>query len=153
MLRITQQSNAAAAKKYYSAADYYSEGQELVGLWRGEGAKRLGLSGVIDKDSFELLCDNRDPRSKGPLTVRTKDERTVGYDFTWSVPKSVSLVYAMTGDRDILDAFRAAMHETMCEMEREMKTRVRRGGRQEDRLTGEMTWAEFVHRTSRPVEG
>src|SRR5258708_4700344 len=93
MLRIAQQGNAAAAKKYYSAADYYTEGQEIVGLWGGVGAKRLGLSGVIDKDSFELLCDNRDPRTKGPLTVRTKEERTVGYDFTWSVPKSVSLLY------------------------------------------------------------
>src|SRR5579871_3583906 len=136
MLRVTQQSNAAAAKKYYSAADYYTEGQELVGRWGGEGAKRLGLTGVIDRDSFELLCDNRDPRTKGPLTVRTKEERTVGYDFTFSVPKSVSLLYAMTGDGQILEAFRAAVHETMSDVEADMQTRVRKGKQDTDRTTG-----------------
>ena len=43
MLRITQQDNAKAAKQYYSSADYLSEGQEIVGSWGGEGARRLGL--------------------------------------------------------------------------------------------------------------
>src|SRR5262249_35820341 len=31
MLRITQQTSADAAKAYYTSADYYSEGQELIG--------------------------------------------------------------------------------------------------------------------------
>ena len=64
--------------------------------------------------------------------MRTRTERTVGYDFTFSVPKSVSLLYAMSGDQGILDAFRGAVDETMREMEAEMKTRVRKGG-QDDR--------------------
>ncbi len=51
----------------------------------------------------------------------------MGYDFTFSVPKSVSLLYAMSGDQDIMDAFRAAVDETMREIEAEMKTRVRMG--------------------------
>jgi conjugative relaxase-like TrwC/TraI family protein len=41
--------------------------------------------------------------------VRTRADRTVGYDFTFSVPKSVSLLYALSGDQDILDAFRDAV--------------------------------------------
>ena len=41
----------------------------------------------------------------------------------------------------------------MREIEVEMKCRVRAGGRDEDRITGEMTWAEFIHTTSRPVDG
>jgi conjugative relaxase-like TrwC/TraI family protein len=41
----------------------------------------------------------------------------------------------------------------MEEIEREMKARVRRGGKNENRLTGSMAWAEFVHFTSRPVDG
>ena len=36
MIRISQQDSAGAAKKYYSTADYYNEGQELVGSWGGK---------------------------------------------------------------------------------------------------------------------
>jgi conjugative relaxase-like TrwC/TraI family protein len=153
MLRITQQNSAPGAKRYYATADYYSEGQELVGLWGGKGAKRLGLEGTVDKFSFERLCDNLDPKTGEPLTVRTRTERTVGYDFTFSVPKSVSLLYAMSGDQDILAAFRSAVSDTMQDIEAEMKTRVRMDGQDSNRPTGNMVWAEFIHTTSRPVDG
>lgn len=116
-------------------------------------AARLGLTGTVDKFSFERLCDNLDPHTSKQLTVRTRGQRTVGYDFTFSVPKSVSLLYAMSGDKDILEAFRGAVDETMREMESEMKTRVRRKGQDTDRTTGNMVWAEFIHTTSRPVDG
>src|SRR5262245_17820583 len=124
MLRITQQSSPSGAKQYYSQADYLSEGQEIVGCWGGQGARLLGLDGVVDREAFEGLCDNLDPRTGKQLTARTRSDRTVGYDFTWSVPKSVSLVYALSGDEQILDAFRAAVDETMRDIEAEMKTRV-----------------------------
>ncbi len=153
MIRISQQDNAAGAKRYYATADYYSEGQELVGSWGGKGAARLGLEGTVDKESFDRLCDNLDPRTGESLTVRARSERTVGYDFTFSVPKSVSLLYAMSGDQGIMDAFRGAVHVTMREMETEMKTRVRRELQNSDRTTDNMVWAEFIHTTSRPVDG
>src|ERR1700691_2332454 len=116
MIRITQQNSSAGAKRYYATADYYSEGLEVVGSWGGKGAKRLGVEGTVDKESFERLCDNLDPRTGEQLTVRTRSERTVGYDFTFSVPKSVSLLYAMSGDERIMDAFRASVNDTMREM-------------------------------------
>src|SRR5207237_8685983 len=127
MIRITQQDSAGSAKRYYATADYYSAGQEIVGSWGGKGASRLGLEGTVDKDSFERLCDNLDPRTGKPLTVRTRTERTVGYDFTFSVPKSVSLLYAMSGDEAILDAFRASVGVTLREMETVVERRVRKG--------------------------
>jgi conjugative relaxase-like TrwC/TraI family protein len=153
MIRVTQQEHADGAKRYYAAADYYTQGQELIGHWGGKGAERLGLSGQVGKEAFEQLCDNLDPRTGKPLTVRTRAERTVGYDFTFSVPKSVSLLYGLTEDAAMLEAFRSAVDETMREMEAEMKTRVRRRGADSNRTTGNMVWAEFIHTTSRPVDG
>ena len=153
MLRITQISSSIGHKGYYSAADYYSEGQELVGQWRGEGAKRLGFSGEVQKDAWDALCDNRNPATGEALTARQKRNRRVGYDFTFDVPKSVSVLYSLTKDERILDAFRASVDETMRGMEAEIKARVRKSGRNEDRTTGNMVWGEFVHFTSRPVDG
>ena len=43
MLRIIQTQSAAQAKSYYSHSDYYTEDQELAGVWKGKGAERLGL--------------------------------------------------------------------------------------------------------------
>ena len=150
MLRIVQQSNSAAAKGYFFKADYYADGAELPGVWGGRGAALLGLSGEVKREAFYALCDNQDPRSGGPLTVRTKSERTVLYDWSFDVPKAVSLLYELGGDERILDVFRGAVRDTMNEIEPETKTRVRKSGAAEDRTTGNMTWAMFVHRTSRP---
>ncbi|MCA9281074.1 MAG: relaxase domain-containing protein [Phycisphaeraceae bacterium] len=145
--------SAARAKSYYTTADYYIEGQEMPGVWRGKGAARLGLDGTVDRASWELLCDNRDPFTGKPLTVRRKSERRVGYDFNFHCPKSVSLLYGLTRDERILGVFRASVQETMQEIETESKARVRAGGRNEDRVTGNLVWGEFVHFTARPEGG
>ncbi len=157
MLRVTPSQNAEAAKQYFGKSmvrsDYYSEGQEIAGLWGGRAAERLGLSGQVDQESYFALCDNLDPKTKEKLTPRQKDNRRAGYDFTFSAPKSVSVMYELSGDERILAAFRDAVKDTMGEVEAEMKTRVRKGGKDENRLTANMVWAEFVHFTSRPVDG
>ena len=106
MIRITQQNSASGAKRYYATADYYSQGKEIVGKWGGKGAALLGLEGTVDQFSFERLCDNLNPKTGEQLTVRTRTDRTVGYDFTFTCPKSVSLLYALSGDEGILEAFR-----------------------------------------------
>ncbi|HWL08959.1 MAG TPA: MobF family relaxase, partial [Planctomicrobium sp.] len=153
MLRIIESISAGRAKSYYSTADYYTEGQELTGRWRGEGARLLGLSGEIAAKEWESLCDNHDPRSGETLTPRQKENRRVGYDFNFHVPKSVSILHGLTGDERLLDAFRDAVEETMQDIESEMKTRVRKSGRNEDRTTSNAVWGEFVHFTSRPIDG
>jgi conjugative relaxase-like TrwC/TraI family protein len=153
MLRITQNQHPAGAMSYYSTADYYSEGQELTGYWRGEAARRLGLSGEVRKPDWDALCQNIHPQTRQQLTPRTKSNRTVGYDFNFHVPKSVSLLYAMTKDERLLEAFRDSVQATMDVIESEMRTRVRLKGKNEDRITGNAVWGEFVHLTSRPVGG
>ena len=98
MLTIHAASSAADVKKYFDVADYYSEGQETIGRWSGSLAARLGLSGQVDKASFERLCDNLHPVTGEQLTLSTKDNRRVGYDFTFSAPKSFSIVEAMADE-------------------------------------------------------
>ncbi len=156
MLRIIQNSSAGRAKSYYtspSTADYYTEGQELEGTWRGEGAARLGLSGKVGKEAWDALCDNRHPVTGQTLTLRRKDQRRVGYDFNFHAPKSLSVLYAHTKDQRLMDAFNGAVDDTMRDMESEMKTRVRTGGSNGDKTTANMVWGEFVHLTARPVDG
>lgn len=155
MLRINQQKNATAAKSYYSSpAEYYRPGeQEVVGLWGGKAADRLDLAGDVLRPHFERLCDNRHPFTGEQLTARMRKDRRVGYDFTFDASKSVSIVYGITEDPAILDAFREAVAATMAEMEAGVKVRVRKRGQFAERVVGNMAWAEFLHFTARPVGG
>ena len=153
MLRIRQNSHVAGAKSYYSVADYYSEGQELTGRWRGKSAARLGLNGDVEQADWDALCDNRHPATGEQLTARMRADRTVCYDFNFHVPKSLSLLYALTRDERLLDAFREAVDGTMQDIEAEMSVRVRKDGKNEDRRSGNLVWGEYVHFTSRPVGG
>lgn len=154
MLRINQSTDSSHAKSYYSASDYYlGNEQEMPGQWRGEGARHLGLSGEIDRNDWNALCENLHPETGKTLTARQRDGRTVGYDFNFHVPKSVSLLYAETRDERILEAFRDSVDATMQDIEQDAQARVRKGGRNENRTTGNLVWGEFIHFTSRPVDG
>jgi conjugative relaxase-like TrwC/TraI family protein len=154
MLRVIASRNA---KEYFTESlkreDYYNEGQEVSGDWNGIAAERLRLSGAVTTADFESLCDNEKPGTKERLTQRNKSNRTVGYDFNFHCPKSVSVAYEFTRDERILGAFKMSVNQTMREIESETKTRVRKNGANENRQTGNMLWAEFVHFTARPVNG
>lgn len=153
MIRITAIANSAAARAYYKAGnDYYLEGHEVKAHWHGKGAEMLGLSGEVDYADFERLCDNQRPDGS-QLTARHIANRRVGYDFTFSVPKSVSVAASLGLDDRIADAFRDAVADTMAAMEQEMETRVRKKGANENRRTQNWVWADFLHTTSRPIGG
>src|ERR1017187_3176549 len=159
MLRITPSTSPDGAKKYFTQSltrddtGYYHEGQELAGVWGGKGATMLNLEGAVSQKDYFALCDNRNPETGERITPRNKDGRRVGFDFTFSAPKSVSVLYELTGDERILDAHRESIRETMADIEREMKTRVRVRGADHDRETGNMVYSEFTHFTARPVTG
>lgn len=156
MLRITVSKHAAAAAKYFeeglSKQDYYSEKGEVIGKWQGELSKQLGLSGEVTKSDFEKLASNINPETGEQLTVRNSPKRRAGYDATFSAPKSVSLVYAMTEDKDILKAFQSAISDTMKELEKDMQTQAGQGKNKHYEKTGNIAWAGFTHFRSRPVE-
>ena len=153
--------SARAAKDYYTQhiapgdGRYYSEenASQMKGIWHGSAGQKLGLSGEVNHEDFFALCDNRNPETGEQLTARTKADRRVMTDITFDAPKSVSLAYELGGDDRVLESFRQSVRETMGEIESEAKTRVRKGGSDSDRVTGNIVWAEHIHRTTRPVEG
>jgi conjugative relaxase-like TrwC/TraI family protein len=158
MLFITPAKGAKEAKDYFTrhmaVSDYYlRDAAEFAGQWHGLGAELLGLSGTVDKESYFKLCDNINPKTGEQLTQRTKSDRRVLYDFTFDCPKTVTLAYQMGGDERIMDAFRSAVKDTMSEMEGAVMARVRSNGKQEDRPSANLIWGEFIHQTTRPVDG
>lgn len=157
MLRINQHQSLEGARSYFDkelrAGDYYAKDQERAGEWGGKISSRLGLGGQVRREPFFHLCAGLHPGTGEKLTPRLRADRTVGYDFNFHPPKSVSVVAELTGDERIVEAFRQTVQEAMQEIETYAAARVRRGGRSEDRTTGELCWAEFVHFTTRPVGG
>ncbi len=147
MLRIHTIQNAEQAKKYYSVSDYF---MDTPGEWLGDGAKQLGLAGRAKRDDFEKLCDNIDPLHGGSLTPLTREGRRVGWDFNFNATKSVSLALELTGDKRVIEAHKEAVRYAMRHVEQDMSTRVRAGGKNEDRETSNLIGMQVVHRTTRP---
>ena len=171
MLSRKVQCNLANAKEYFEehlcAGDYYSEGEQITGQWCGTGADSLGLSGNVKRDEFLSLCDNLDPNTGELLTQRLKTTRTVTgndgdtqtvanrrvfYDFTFSPPKSVSVVALVGEDARIVHAHNRAVQVAVLELERFAGTRVHSGGHISDRVTSNMVCAVFRHDTSRALD-
>ena len=166
MIFINHMQSAKAAKDYYTQhiapgdGKYYSEenAQQLKGTWHGRTAATLKLSGEVKQEDLFKLCDNINPSDETQLTPRTREDRRVLTDFTFDVPKSVTLAYEMgghegNGDARILSFVQESVRETMAQMEADVQTRVRKGGKDTDRDTGNWLWAEHIHKTTRPVEG
>ena len=157
MLRITANKSPQGACRYFddglAKSDYYAEKGEIIGKWGGRAAELLELSGEVSRDDFEKLAYNKNPSTDEQLTARNANSRRVGYDFTFSVPKSVSILYAQTKDKDILQAFETAVAQTMSEVEQNASTRVRQKGKNENRLTENLVWGKFIHEDARPVNG
>ena len=115
-------------------------------MWGGKGAERLGLKGGVTREEFLALASDEVPGTGENLTVRTKDKRTAGYDFCYSVPKSVSVYLALSGDRAVERMINEAFRETMVDVEARMETRVRGADEQasqrnENRITGNIVYA------------
>lgn len=88
---------------------------------------------------------------------RVRRDRRPGMDLTFSVPKSVSLAWAINNDEKIVEALRETVRETMeRDVEPLMQRRVRTGKHASTRQktsTGKLIYADFLHKTSRPVKG
>jgi conjugative relaxase-like TrwC/TraI family protein len=160
------QYNLKNAEEYFeehlAVGDYYDEGKRIAGEWIGLGAHRLELSGKVRAEDFLRLCENQHPATGETLTQRLNTTRTEGgesaanrrifYDFTFSPPKSVSIAGLLGEDKRILEAHARAVRSALREFEAFAATRVRAGGAQSDRLTGNFVTALFTHDTSRTLD-
>ena len=147
--------------------DYYTGAGETRGQWIGAASSALGLTDGVTGDELRAVLAGLSPGTG--LTpngdqVRTWKNRVPGFDFTFSAPKSVSVLYAL-GDplarAEVVEATNSAVREAIAWLEREACF-VRRGSNNRAskpapfeqfgtrRLRGAgFVAAGFRHRTSR----
>jgi conjugative relaxase-like TrwC/TraI family protein len=171
MLATKAQYRLRNAKEYFEEhlciGDYYTEGQQVLGQWYGQGAEKLGLSDVTHQDAFARLCDNLHPQTGERLTVRQRTmrreigldgqahqntDRRVFYDFTFSPAKSVSIAALVGHDPRIVEAHEQAVTAALNQLQTFAATRVRKKGQCTDRTTGNIIVAVFRHDTSRALD-
>jgi len=149
-------------EKYYtnlaSAAYYAQGGSEPEGFWLGAGAKHLGLLGKVDANTLSALMKGFGPDGK-PLVrnagqLKGKKSRQAAWDLCFSVPKSVSVLWALSPPsvRFLIEkAIRIAVQKTIEYLEREYGySRTGRGGAK--RVRSKLVVAAFPHATSRMLD-
>ena len=154
-------------KEHLRVGDYYMEGRTVSGEWLGEGAQKLGLSGVTTEKDFLNLCRNIHPQTNEQLTPRMNGKRfsvdengvthehanrRVFFDFTLSPPKSVSIAALVGNDKRIIEAHDKAIRLAMNQFEVFAATRVRKNDQYSHRPTSNLVGAVFRHDTSRALD-
>ena len=140
-------------REHLGVGDYLTEGNRVHMTWFGSGATKLGLSGVCELSHFENLCRGLHPVTGTKLTVRDKGaHRRVCFFAQISAPKDVSLAYLVGGDQRIGQWWEESVREALKEIDAATATRVRRGGANEDRVTGNMIAAVVTHDASRALD-
>ncbi|MEJ7582990.1 MAG: MobF family relaxase [Acidimicrobiales bacterium] len=93
--------------------DYYLDPDEPSGRWLGRGRDSLGLSGEANGGELRALLEGHHPHTGATLGRRFGDSSVRGFDATFSAPKSVSVLWALTPDRwvqaEVLAAHDAAV--------------------------------------------
>jgi conjugative relaxase-like TrwC/TraI family protein len=164
MLTIRAMSDGKGySSRHLEHADYYAEGERVVGHWQGRGAELLGLSGQVKSEDFEALRQGLTPANGEFLRQRQSADRVAAdgttqshgrhlYDFTISAPKSVSIMAVVGGDKRLIDAHEKAVTEALRELETHAATRVRQEGANTDRATSNLAIAVYHHDTSRELD-
>ncbi len=96
------------------------------------------------------------PLTGDKLSSRIVSDRREAYDFTFSVPKSVSILSAV-GSSEVGSLIKEQVTEsvkfTMSEIEKNIQTRIREAGKNDNRVTGNIVYGYFLHKNSRPIDG
>lgn len=153
MHSIASVRSSSGAADYFANDNYYTpEENAEAGVWGGEGACALGLSGQVERDQFESILNGRLPDGE---MVGQVEGRRLGLDLTFSMPKSASILALVSGDRRILDAHLAAVKSTMSQLVEKQFAESRNYERSrsgEPQKTGNLVYALFAHDTSRALD-
>jgi conjugative relaxase-like TrwC/TraI family protein len=164
MLTIRAMSNAQGySARHLEHSDYYDEDKRIAGRWHGRGSQLLALSGEVQSKDFDAVRLSLDPRTGEFLRQRQSADRRSAdgattsqgrnlYDFTFSAPKSVSIMASVGDDERLAAAHRLAVAEALQELESCAATRVRQNGANSDRTTGNLVLAVYHHDTSRELD-
>jgi conjugative relaxase-like TrwC/TraI family protein len=160
MLRVStiHASSARASAVYYTRYLTDAPG-EAPGEWSGRQADELGLSGEVETEALERLLSGCDPVSGTQLGYSLADRKladgrvvkaVAGFDATFSSPKSLSVLWALTGDQRLLEAHDVAVAAALAHLERYgSTTRIRSDGGRLHPDTRGLTIAVFRQTTSR----
>jgi len=137
-------------------ADYYLDPDEPPGRWWGEGRDALGLDGDVEAGQLRALLEGRHPRTGHPLGRGFGIKSARGFDATFSAPKSVSVLWALSPDpfvrAEALAAHDAAVTAALGWLETHGAVS-RRGTDGVDQVdTRGLTVALFRQHTSRSVD-
>ena len=98
-VRVTPLHGRGAGQYYVrEVGAYYLDAAEPPGVWFGQAAEHLGLSGPVGADAFVRLLDGVDPSTELLLGRRYRDRSVRGFDLTFSAPKSVSVLAGVADD-------------------------------------------------------
>lgn len=159
MLSMSAMSGGQA--QYYlglAREDYYLEGGEPPGTWYGEGIAKFGLQGEVQSDQLYNLFDGLSPDGTTEVVQLQrhdgKAEHRPGWDLTFSVPKSVSVLWSQSSEENrqvIQRAHKQAVESALDYLQdTAAKTRRGKGGGQMEKAG--LIIACFEHSTSRALD-
>ncbi|HBE66683.1 MAG TPA: hypothetical protein DDW52_00910, partial [Planctomycetaceae bacterium] len=157
MLSIKLIGNSKQEVGYYSdlGEDYYVAGGEPTGIWWGEGAKQLGLTGTVQASAFRSILEGKSADGQKALVQNAgKASRRAAFDLTFSVPKSVSIARATADDKlaSQIDQACDAASKKAFEAVQELCGIARRGKAGKLNEPAQLVAAVFRHETARGLK-
>ncbi|NNH97753.1 MobF family relaxase [Pasteurella multocida] len=153
MLSVGVVSSAGGAASYYTQEDNYYFLGESSTQWFGNGALQLGLDGEVKKDDFKAVLEGYLQDGSSLAYIRNgENKHRAGYDLTFSAPKSVSVLALVSNDKDILEAHKSAVINTLKEIESMVTTRTMIDGVPLYTNTNSLIGALFMHDTNRNLD-
>lgn len=152
MLFVSGIGSAGGAADYFGRDNYYAADHGMLDAeWAGGGAALQGLTGAtpVTSENLEAMLSGNMPDG----TTLSYEGRRAGYDLTFSMPKSWSLIALVGGDRRVMEAYRDSVRETMAWAEKNLaQTRLEKNGKVVTEKTGNLAYALVPHDLNRNAE-